>query len=283
MPLRSLAMTRLTLGAAELITLSDGNLLLPAEFVLGPVPDEIAREMESKYQLGEELTPPCNVTLLRTGDRLVLFDCGAGVGFQPSVGELPGALEAAGISLDDITDIIFTHGHPDHLWGLLDDFDEPAFPNARLMMGGKELDYWRDPATIDTIGQARAAFAAGARRRIEALSERFERFGDGKEVIPGVTARMTPGHTPGHMAFRISNGGEDAMIVGDAIANHHIAFDAPSVETGNDQDMATAAETRVGLFDEIMSDGLTIIGFHLPGGGIGRVERSGDGFRFVAD
>lgn len=269
------------IGDWQLDTLSDGNLMLPADFILGPMPaDEVAPILaRNGIVAGEPLTPPCNVTLLRGQGRVVLFDAGSGLAFQPSVGELPDALFALGVDPADVTDVVFTHAHPDHLWGALDDFDEAMFYNARHYMGAGELAYWRDPDTVNSIGEARQAFAIGAARRLEMLGDMVESFDDGNEVLPGVTAVLTPGHTPGHMSFTVGN----AMILGDAIGNHHVGFEAPGLLSGSDQDQAMAAETRLTLLDRIVADDMTVVGFHLPGGGIGRAERMDGAYRFVQD
>ncbi|MFV1876785.1 MBL fold metallo-hydrolase [Nioella sp.] len=269
------------IGDWQLDTLSDGSLMLPADFILGPMPaDEVAPILaRNGIVAGEPLTPPCNVTLLRGQGRVVLFDAGSGLAFQPSVGELPDALYALGVDPADVTDVVFTHAHPDHLWGALDDFDEAMFYNARHYMGAGELAYWRDPDTVNSIGAARQAFAIGAARRLEMLGDMVESFDDGNEVLPGVTAVLTPGHTPGHMSFTVGN----AMILGDAVGNHHVGFEAPGLLSGSDQDQAMAAETRVALLDRIVADDMTVVGFHLPGGGIGRAERMDGAYRFVQD
>lgn len=269
------------IGDWQLDTLSDGNLMLPADFILGPMPaDEVAPILtRNGIAPGEPLTPPCNVTLLRGQGRVVLFDAGSGLAFQPSVGELPDALFALGVDPADVTDVVFTHAHPDHLWGALDDFDEAMFYNARHYMGAGELAYWRDPETVNSIGAARQAFAIGAARRLEMLGDMVESFDDGNEVLPGVTAVLTPGHTPGHMSFTVGN----AMILGDAVGNHHVGFEAPGLLSGSDQDQAMAAETRLTLLDRIVADDMTVVGFHLPGGGIGRAERMDGAYRFVQD
>ncbi|WP_420398011.1 MBL fold metallo-hydrolase [Nioella sp.] len=269
------------IGDWQLDTLSDGSLMLPADFILGPMPaDEVAPILaRNGIAPGEPLTPPCNVTLLRGQGRVVLIDAGSGVAFQPSVGELPDALFALGVDPADVTDVVFTHAHPDHLWGALDDFDEAMFYNARHHMGAGELAYWRDPDTVNSIGAARQAFAIGAARRLEMLGDMVESFDDGNEVLPGVTAVLTPGHTPGHMSFTVGN----AMILGDAIGNHHVGFEAPGLLSGSDQDQTMAAETRLTLLDRIVADDMTVVGFHLPGGGIGRAERMEGAYRFVQD
>lgn len=278
------ASNELSFGNATLQTLSDGNLSLPADFIFGPMPkDKLAPILET-YKIPEgALTPECNLTLLRDGERVVLFDTGAGSTFQPSAGKLTEALDAAEIAPEDVTHVVFTHAHPDHIWGVLDDFDDPLFYEAEHMIGKAEWDYWYDPATVDSIDSSRATFAVGAKRRLEALEDAITFFGDGDEVLPGIMAHGTYGHTPGHMAFELRSGSESVMVVGDAIGNHHVAFARPDWHSGSDQDQPTAAATRVKLLDQIAHDQMQMVGFHLPGGGLGRVERDGDTYRFVSE
>ncbi len=283
-PVRGWAGSSLTLGAMRLDTLSDGNLVLPGDFILGGMPQAEMAAIMARHNLPtDQLTPPCNVTLLRDGANTVLFDAGAGPDFQPSAGKLMAAFEALGVTVEDITHVVFTHGHPDHLWGLLDDFDEPLFPNAEHLMGRAEFAYWTDPATVDSIDAARTAFAVGAARRLAVIAETVRLFDDGEEVLPGVAARGTFGHTPGHMAFELRGGGEGAMVVGDALGNHHVAFERPDWASGSDQDGAMAAATRVSLLDQIATHRMRLVGFHLPEGGIGRAERANGAYRFVAE
>lgn len=283
LPARLWAGASLTLGASQIDTLSDGNLVLPADFILAGMAAAELADLQARYGLGTDaLTPPCNVTLLRDGNNTVIFDVGAGPDFQPSAGKLLVALDALGVSPEEVTHVVFTHGHPDHLWGVLDEFDEPVFANAAHLIGRAEFDYWTDPATVDSIGAARTTFAVGAARRLVAIAERMEFIEDGQEVLPGVAARLTPGHTPGHLAFEIRAGSESAMVVGDALGNHHVAFERPDWQTGSDQDAPMAAATRVGFLDQIAAAQMALIGFHLPEGGIGRAERAGSGYRFVA-
>ncbi len=283
-PRRVWAGSTLTMGAMQIDTLSDGHLVLPGDFILGGMPQDEMQAIVAKYGLPtDQLTPPCNVTLLRDGTHTVLFDVGAGPDFQPTAGKLPEALELAGLTVDDITHVLLTHAHPDHLWGLLDDFDEPVFPNAEYLIGQAEFDYWMDPNTVSTIGEARTTFAVGAQRRLSAIAETVRFVQDGQEVLPGIAARLTHGHTPGHMAYELRAGSDSAMVVGDALGNHHVAFERPDWASGSDQDGAQAATTRGSLLDQITSAQMRLIGFHLPGGGIGRAEKADVGYRFVEE
>ena len=284
LPARGWASTNLALGAGQINILSDGNLVLPGDFILGDMPAAETAEILARYGLGTgELTPPCNVTLYQDGTNTVLFDVGAGHDFQPSAGKLMEAFETLGLTVEDVTHVLFTHAHPDHLWGLLDEFDEPMFPNAQYAIGQAEFDYWMNPETVNTIGQSRTTFAVGAQRRLAILADQLTFFQDGDEVLPGIAARMTAGHTPGHMSFELRNGSDSALVVGDAISNHHVAFERPQWASGSDQNADQAAQTRVSLLDQIATEKMTLIGFHLPNGGIGRAEKGSDGYRFVAD
>lgn len=281
-PLRAIA--EMTIGDIRLTTVSDGNLILPSEFVFGRMPKNTAKTIQEQFALGDDtITPPCNVTLLRNGQDVVLFDAGSGSQFQDSAGHLVDMLDAIDIAPEDVTHVVFTHAHPDHLWGVLDDFDDPLFYNAQHMIGASEHAYWSDPATVNSIAEDRASFAVGAARRLEALGDDLERFEDGQEIIPGVLSQMTPGHTPGHMSFVVASGAASALILGDAISNHHAAFAYPDVASGADEDPELAAKTRRALFDQVTADNMRIIGFHLPDGGIGSVAREGDTYRFVPE
>lgn len=271
-------------GTMELTTLSDGYLVQPKSFALAGMPEAEYLPILDRYGVShEELRPECNVTLLRDGDRVVMFDAGSGTGFLPTVGTLPDAMDAIGLSPEDVTHVVFTHGHADHLWGVLDDFDEPFFPNAQHVMGRVDFDYWFDPNTVNTIVPNRANMAVGAKRRLDMMADRMRFFADGEEILPGVAARMTPGHTPGHMSFELRSGSNSLMVLGDAVTNHHINFERPDMGSAVDQDRQMAADTRVLLLDQIAQAQMPVIGFHLPGGGLGMVERADNAYRFVPD
>lgn len=282
-PLLAFAKQSVTLGTRQITSISDGNLILPGALFFDGLPEQDVAEVLAAYDVSpDQLQPPCNLTLMPDGDRTVLFDAGAGAGFMASAGDMLASLEAAGIAPEDVTHVVFTHGHPDHLWGILDDFDDPVFPEATLMMGQAEWDYWTDPDTVNTIGEARAAFAVGAARRLEAVAEQMTFITDGAEILPSVMAHSTPGHTPGHMSFEIREGTRAVMVGGDAIGNHHVAFARPHWPSGADQDRELGVQTRTRLLDQLVADDIMLLGFHLPDGGLGRVERSNDAYRFVA-
>ncbi|WP_300069240.1 MBL fold metallo-hydrolase [uncultured Ruegeria sp.] len=278
----TLSKAEVSIGSATLTTISDGYLTLPSSFLFAPMPQDDLAPILAEYGVSSEtLLPECNLTLYRDGKKTVLFDVGSGADFMPSAGTVLDSLDAVGMAPEDITHVVFTHAHPDHIWGLLDEFDEPVFYNATYMMGRAEWDYWWNPETVSDIGEARAAFAVGAKRRMEAIEDSVQLFDADQEILPGIASVATPGHTPGHMSFEIRQGNSAAMIAGDAIGNHHVAFRKPSWLSGSDQNAELAATTRQMLFDRLKHEDLSLVGFHLPNGGIGRAVADGDGYRFI--
>lgn len=278
---RAVASTSIQVGASEIISVSDGNLVLPGSMFFDNLPqEELLPILEAAGISRDQVKPPCNLTLLRQEDRLVLFDAGSGPNFMPSAGTILDSLEAIGVAAEDITHVIFTHAHPDHLWGILDDFDDPVFYEAEHMIANAEWEYWTNPNTVSSIGEARAAFAVGAERRLQTIADQITLFEDGTEVVPGVMAHLTPGHTPGHTSFEIRDGSRAVMVGGDAIGNNHVALARPEWGSGMDQNQDLGAQTRVRLLDKLVADDIALLGFHLPNGGLGRIERMNEGYHF---
>lgn len=270
-------------GDGEVIVLSDGHLSIPANFAAPPDAgmEELHALLKAHNLPVDRSNPDCNITLWRTKDRLIMFDVGAGSNFMPSAGKLLEGLESAGIDPLDITDVVFTHAHPDHLWGVLDDFDELICPEAAYHMGSVEWDYWRSDNTMDKTPDNRKAFVAGAQNRFPYLEERISLFKAGDEILPGLEAVDTSGHTPGHMAFALHNDGQSLFVVGDALTNVALSFARPDWPSASDQDPDKGRETRLRLLDRMSQDNSLFVGFHLPHPGLGRVDVREQGYEFV--
>jgi len=280
---QSAAGIKTAFGSSELILLSDGNLSLPSGLILPDAIDQGEKEafLEANNLNVSHFEPDCNLALWRTNDRLVLFDVGAGSNFMPSAGQLLSDFESLEIDPADVTDVVFTHAHPDHLWGLLDDFDELAFPEAAYYMNKIEWRYWQDDNTFDQLPDERKSFAVGAKNRFAYLEDQINLFGYGDEVLPGIEAVDTHGHTPGHTSFALHQGANSILVLGDALTHPIISFQKANWPSGSDQDPQAGTATRLALLDRLAQDKMQIVGFHLPHPGLGSVERDGSLYRYV--
>lgn len=275
------ALGRLAVGDGDLAIVSDGYIQLP---VAGAFPDAPSEAVEALLAAGgmptDAFRNDCNVTVLRTGGRVIVFDAGAGPSFLPTTGRLAENLAEAGVDPAEVTDVVFTHAHPDHLWGLVDDFDEPVFPEATYRIAAAEWDFWSAEETMDLMPEERKSFVAGARNRFAAMEDRVTFFADGEEVLPGVEAVATPGHTPGHTSFLV-HGTDPVLVVGDALMNAVVSLARPDWRQAMDFDPDLAAATRARLLDRVVADRARVVGFHFPHPGAGAIERDGTAYRFA--
>ncbi|UWQ20380.1 MBL fold metallo-hydrolase [Jannaschia sp. W003] len=204
-------------------------------------------------------------TVVRTGDEVVLFDTGL------NAEGIVAALEGAGMTPGDVTKVVITHMHPDHIGGLMGD-DGPTFANAAYVTGETEMNAWQE--------NPNDAFSA----KVAPIADQFELISEGAEVAPGLTAEAMFGHTPGHMGYRMSSGDRQAMLTAD-MTNHYVwSLAHPDWEVRFDMDKEMAAETRRRVLGMIADERIPMIGYHMPFPAIGFVERGGDdGFRWVPE
>ncbi len=264
-------------------TVSDGTLSSSLGFMLPRPPRaEVDALFETAGESVEASPIPTNVSVVRVGDEVILIDAGSGNSFQPTAGKLVDTLEAAGVAREAVTRVVFTHAHPDHLWGAIDDFDDSErFPNARYVVPAAEWDFWTRDDVETTVPDWLKGLAVGSRRTLKRLEAKMERRKPGETVAPGLTYVATPGHTPGHASVLVEAVREQILIGGDALSHALISFRRPGWAFGSDLDRDLAIRTRLALLDRLANERMTLVGFHLPGSGVGRVERSGDAFRFV--
>jgi len=279
----AIAATAFDYGEHRLSIVSDGHLTLPTSFLQPPnMSDEVFNAFVAEQAMDtESYQPACNLTLWEFGERKVLFDAGAGDGFMDSTGKLLSNLAAANIDPASITDVVFTHAHPDHLWGLVDDFDEIVFPNASFYMHEREWDFWSADDTVSKMPESRKVFAVGAQNRFAYLEDQIQLFGDGDEIIPSVEVVFTPGHTPGHSAFALHAERVSTMVVGDALTHPVLSFQPKKWLSNSDQDSELGQQTRARLLDRLAMDKMQLLAYHLPTPGVGFAERRAGAYEFV--
>ena len=275
---------RRSVGALDVMVVSDGALAVPLSFSLPEVPPAETAAFLTAHGLPAGGSPiATNVSLVGAGDELTLVDAGSGANFQPTAGKLADNLEAAGIAPASIAKVVFTHGHADHLWGAIDDFDDSErFPNASYVISAQEWDFWTDPDTPTRVPDWLKGMARGSARVLKRLEGKVERRRAGEEVAPGLTFVATGGHTPGHMSVLVESGGDRLLIGADALSHPAVSFARPDWRWGSDYDSDRAVAARRRLLDWLAGERIALVGFHLPWPGHGMVERSGTAYRFVA-
>jgi glyoxylase-like metal-dependent hydrolase (beta-lactamase superfamily II) len=271
-------------GAAEVTVFSDGDLILPVSFVLPATPAADVDALFSANNLSRDGLPSAvNIALVKTATDVILIDAGAGGDFMPGLGKFADAFTASGLNADSITKVIFTHGHADHLWGIIDPLDEDTrFSKAQHIMSAKELDFWIAADIEERVAEPFRRMAAGSNRRLKALQERIVKRKPGEEVAPGVMLFDSPGHTPGHVSVLIRSGTEQILIGGDVLTQCVVSFEKPDWRWGPDMDADLAIISRKKTLDMLATDRTRLLGYHMPWPGVGRVERKDGSYRYVA-
>ncbi|WP_162901598.1 MBL fold metallo-hydrolase [Breoghania sp. L-A4] len=275
---------RFSVGDAEITVLSDGHMELPLANLAPDVPiDEVKKAFAEAGLPTNGHTSQVNVSLIRTGDDLILVDTGGGLNFLATLGALVDRMDEADIDPAEITKVVLTHAHPDHVWGIIDDFDESErFPNASYTMCANEWDFWMAEDAASKVPEALYGFVSGAQRNLSPIAEKTERLAPDAEIAPGIHYVPTPGHTIGHCSVLVESGSEQVMITGDALTHQVLAFEHPRWHYGMDQFPDQAVETRLALLDRLATDRIGIVAYHLPWPGVGRVETKGAVWRFAA-
>lgn len=256
-------------GKIAVIPLLDG----PLPSSLDRIPDPAHRAEAERLIAGADrnlFAMPVYSFLLRFNDKCVLIDAGSGKMGYESLGHLPERLGEAGVDPDDVTDILLTHLHRDHYGGLVRG-ESAAFPRARLVVYEPEAEFWLD-GDVSAM-PARAQRAVPEVRRVVALySDRLKRVGQ-EEVFPGICARPSPGHTPGHTCWQVTSEGKTLLAWGDVIHISQIHLPAPYIAMEYDLDPDVALKTRLSILDWVAENNVTVAGAHLPEPGLWKVVR----------
>jgi len=278
---------RFKVGSFECLAVSDGTFTYPhpSPFLFANAPKERLEKAllahEIQMEKWEEWTSPYICLLINTGKHLVLVDTGAG-GLGPNTGKLIQNLEAEGVSVEDIDTIIITHGHPDHLGGNTDGKGKPAFSNARFVMWKDEWIFWTgdpDLTELKADEHIKELLVTYARNNLLPIRGQIDLIDDETEVVPGIRAVATPGHTPGHLALSISSGGQRLLVVSDAVI-HPIHMEQPDWYAAVDLDSERVVDTRRRLLDIAANEKALVFAFHFPFPGLGRVAHKGDGWQW---
>jgi len=274
----------LQVGKIEVLVVSDGVIQIPAK-TMATNADPVARSawLHERF-LPDVVDWALNQVVVRSGGRTILIDSGLGheyPGFKRT-GRWAPRLEAAGINLASVTDVVLTHMHFDHVGGLLVDGVKDQLPSdVQIHVAAAEAEFWEAPDFSRTAmpWSLSDKIRATARHFLDEYRGKLRTFESDFEVAPGVVATRTGGHTPGHSVIRLASGDERLTFAGDAVFPH--GFDQPDWHNGFEHDPEEAARVRLRLLRELAASGEPLVGTHLPFPSVCRASAAGDAFRWV--
>jgi glyoxylase-like metal-dependent hydrolase (beta-lactamase superfamily II) len=272
------AIYRFTVGDAQVTALSDGTMPLDLHQVLKGISPVEMDALLARYFLTNPVQPSINVYLIEMEGRAVLVDTGTGDLFGPgNGGRLPEALAAAGIRPDQIDDVLITHAHPDHIGGLVTG-GRRVFSKAVIHVGKPDLDFFLGEGNHLNPRAAEQAKAMFKPYLDDGKIHSFERTG---EILPGISAELRPGHSPGSALFRLNSRGQELVIIGDIIHVAAVQLDRPDVTFLFDWDPSKARADREQALQEFARGGTLIAAPHLSFPGVGHVRVEGNSYRWI--
>ena len=274
----------LRIGEIDVLVVSDGVLTLP-----GAMLAHNAEPAVRAAWLNDNFLPPdafdwaLNVVVVRSGGQTILIDAGMGAEFPlPRAGQLIHRLEAAGIDLASVTDVVLTHMHMDHIGGLLiDGVRDRLRPDLRVHVAAAEVKFWEAPdfSRVSMPPGFPDALRKTAKRFVKEYRSQLRLFEEEYEVAPGVVVHRTGGHTPGHSVVRLASGGDRLTFAGDLV--FQVGFEHPDWYNGFEHDPEEAARVRVGLLRELAANRESLVATHLSFPSVCHVAVAGDVFRWV--
>jgi glyoxylase-like metal-dependent hydrolase (beta-lactamase superfamily II) len=279
---------RYKVGTIECTSINDGarTFPLPDGFVKNVPKEEVSAAAEAAYMPKGMVTVPFNPQLVNTGSKLVLIDCGFGVGmFESSkglVGRTMQNLAAAGVDPKSIDIVLMSHLHPDHTNGIRAADGAMAFPNAEIMVPAKDWEFWMsDENAAKAQSDMMKNYFANVKKIYTGIESKVTKYDWGKEVAPGITSVAAPGHTAGHTAFAVASGGSTVMIQSDVSNIPELFVRNPDWHVAYDADPTMAQETRHKFYDMAAAEKATVVGFHFTFPSIGHVEKDGTKYRLI--
>ena len=274
---------RYRVGDFEVTALLDGYFELPTNIILGydqNAAKEATKKSYRRFTTGS-VPVPVNGYVINTGKEMILLDAGAPAFISPTLGQLTANMEAAGIKPKDITTVLLTHTHPDHVAALAGKDGNRYFANATLMCSQAEWSYIHNDDIRKNAPKDFREMIDYARSVLAPYKDNRKLFTGKQELLDGITSSPLPGHTPGHTGYEIHSKGERLFFWGDVIHFSTLQFANPDWKIVFDADVEQANKSRRAILARASADQMAIAGAHIDFPGIGYVEKSGESYRYV--
>jgi glyoxylase-like metal-dependent hydrolase (beta-lactamase superfamily II) len=280
---------RYKVGDIEVTVVTDGVNRLPITdaFVINVKKEEVNAALAEAFMEPGVFVGPYNPIVINTGAKLVLVDTGTGeAAFKNSkgqTGQLLTNMAAAGIDTKAIDAVLISHYHGDHINGLLRADGALAFPNAEVLVPAKEHAYWLDDGEMSRSPTKRIADNHKNVRRVVSgeVLKRLRTYEWDKEVLPGVLAVGTPGHTPGHTSHIVTSGASKVYVQADVTHAPFLFARHPGWHAYYDHEPVQAEATRRKVYDMLAAERMTVQGFHYPFPSVAHVEKAATGYREI--
>lgn len=277
------AFYRAKLGDFEITQVADGSRTfpMPDTFVKNVSKDQAIAAAEAAYMPKGMVNVPFNPIVINTGSKLVLIDAGNGPA-APVVGHLIPNMMAAGIDPKSIDVVVLSHLHPDHINGIKAADGSLAFPNAEILAPAADWAFWMsDENAGRAANDMMKNYFGNVRKIMGDIAGKVTRYEWGKEVVSGITALDTSGHTPGHTSFAVASGNARMLVQSDVTNIPELFLKNPEWHVMFDVDPDKAVQTRRKFYDMAATEKALIAGFHFPFPSQGYVEKDGTGYRLV--
>jgi glyoxylase-like metal-dependent hydrolase (beta-lactamase superfamily II) len=247
------------IGSLDLVSLHDAQFVLPNDgkvFGVGHSPEETGEVLKAAGAPTDTVTLSVDALLVKAPKRVILIDTGVGGALQQSLAQ-------AGTKPDEVTDILITHSHPDHMGGLVKD-GKLAFPKATIRMSAAEWAFAKKNAQLANI--------------VKVIDGNVKTFKPGAEVVPQITSVGLKGHTPGHVGYEIVSGNGKLLDIGDTVHSSIISLVKPEWPIGFDNDEKGGEKNRIDTLKKLAEDNELVFTPHFPFPGVGRIAADGDHF-----